>query len=129
MDDYLEEVSRLLNIVGMSGNDPRHQAFISKIDEICDPNTIEELMELKNAMAIYSDPHYEEGINPIADLLVNKAEEYDLTFLRGLLAGIVYSLAMERTFSAGFTNKPHHDRIIPMFEATRQYILERASGL
>lgn len=113
----------------MAGNDPRHQAFLNKIDEICDPETLEQLIELKNAMAIYSDPYYEEGINPVADLLVNKAGEYDVAFLRGILAGLIYSLAMEKSFTAGFTMKPHHDRIIPMFEATRQFILERASGL
>ena len=80
-------------------------------------------------MAIYADPSYEPGINPVADMLVEKAEDYDITFLRGLLAGIIYCLAMEQTFTPAFSMKPHHDRVIPMFEATRQYILERASSI
>ena len=31
MDDYLAEVTRMLNIVGLSGTDPRLQAFFNKI--------------------------------------------------------------------------------------------------
>ena len=129
MDDYLAEVTRMLNIVGLSGTDPRHQAFLNKIGEICNQETLEGLIDLKNSMAIYADPSYEPGINPVADMLVEKAEDYDITFLRGLLAGIIYCLAMEHTFTPAFSMKPHHDRVIPMFEATRQYILERASSI
>ena len=129
MDDYLAEVTRMLNIVGLSGTAPRHQAFFNKIGEICNQETLEGLIDLKNSMAIYADPSSEHGINPVADMLVEKAEDYDITFLRGLLAGIIYCLAMEQTFTPAFSMKPHHDRVIPMFEATRQYILERASSI
>ena len=73
--------------------------------------------------------NYNKGDNPIVDVLIENAEEYDEQFLRGVLVGITYCLAVERTFSTPFVKKAHHDRIIPMFDSTRQYILERASSL
>lgn len=118
-----------MNMVGVNMGDARQRAFLKKIDEICERSTLDEIMDLKNAMALATDPNYNKGDNPIVDVLIENAEEYDEQFLRGVLVGITYCLAVERTFSTPFVKKPHHDRTIPMFDSIRQYILERASSL
>jgi len=113
-------------IVGM--NNP-NSSFLRKINTIVTDHDKEIILDIKNAIVISTDPNYEEGMNALADTFIQRAEDMDIEYLRGILTGILMCFESDLRCEPYPQPKKFHYEMIPLFDSVKSYIMERSASI